>query len=117
MSTLRALGLAQPQLWSLEMSLGLGSSQISYLPWSLDFTLNFSYNCSMIKYEHKMLVLDSSHSDKDQAAVDLFITQAIDAERDRIYNDLSNYTNGYDSLSIAKFRLRQIINQTDELIY
>jgi hypothetical protein len=70
----------------------------------------------MIKYEHKMLVLDSSHSREDQAAVDSFITQAIDAERDRIYNDLSNYTK-YDSLSIAKFRLRQIINQTDELIY
>jgi hypothetical protein len=63
-----------------------------------------------------MLVLDSSHSREDQAAVDSFITQAIDAERDRIYNDLSNYTK-YDSLSIAKFRLRQIINQTDELIY
>jgi hypothetical protein len=70
----------------------------------------------MIKYEHKMLVLDSSHSNEDQAAVNSFIAQAIDAERDRIYNDLSNYTK-YDSLSIAKFKLRQIINQTDELIY
>lgn len=63
----------------------------------------------MIKYEFGTLVLDSSHSKSDQAAIDAFVSQAVDTERSRIYKRLVGYTD-QDSLSIAKFKIAQIIN-------
>lgn len=63
----------------------------------------------MIKYEFDTLVLDSSHTKEDQKAIDAFVDSKLNQERQRILQDLENYTNGYDTLSIAKFKLREII--------
>jgi hypothetical protein len=63
----------------------------------------------MIKYEFDTLVLDSSHNKEDQKAIDAFVESKLSKERQRILEDLENYTNGYDTLSIAKFKLREII--------
>ena len=63
----------------------------------------------MIKYEFDTLVLDSSHTKQDQKAIDAFVDSKIAKERERILQELENYTNGYSTLSIAKFKLREII--------
>lgn len=63
----------------------------------------------MIKYEFDTLVLDSSHTKQDQKAIDAFVDSRIDKERQRILQELEGYTNGYATLSIAKFKLREII--------
>jgi len=63
----------------------------------------------MIKYEFDTLVLDSSHTKEDQKSIDLFIEQKVNEERNRILQELESYTNGYDTLSIAKFKLREIV--------
>lgn len=68
----------------------------------------------MVEYEHKTLVLDSSHSQKDQEAINNFINNKISEERNRIYNELTSYSK-YGTLQIAKFKLKQIINNTDKL--
>jgi hypothetical protein len=70
----------------------------------------------MVEYEHNTLVLDASHSKEDQAAINNFIEQKISIERDRIFRELTSYSQ-YDTLQIAKFKLRQIINDTDRLEY
>lgn len=66
----------------------------------------------MIKHEFETLVLDSSHSKSDQKAVDAFVAEQIAKERERILNDLEAESKWYDNLSIAKFKLRNIINNT-----
>lgn len=63
----------------------------------------------MIRYEFDTLVLDSSHTKQDQKAIDAFVDSKISSERSRILQELDNYTNGYDTLTIAKFKLREII--------
>jgi hypothetical protein len=63
----------------------------------------------MIKYEFDTLVLDSSHNKEDQKAIDLFVEAKLNQERSRILQELESYTNGYSTLSIAKFKLREII--------
>lgn len=63
----------------------------------------------MIKYEFDTLVLDSSHNKEDQKAIDLFVEAKLNHERSRILQELESYTNGYSTLSIAKFKLREII--------
>lgn len=67
----------------------------------------------MIKYEFDTLVLDSSHTKEDQKAIDAFVAAQVSKERQRILDELEGYTNGYDTLTIAKFKLREIINNTD----
>lgn len=67
----------------------------------------------MIRYEHDMLVLDASLSKDDQAAINQFVHEQILKERKRIIDDLEGYTNGYSTLQIAKFKMKQIINNTD----
>lgn len=64
----------------------------------------------MIKHEFETLVLDSSHSKEDQKAVDGFVAEQIKKERERILAALEEQSKGYDNLSIAKFKLRNIIN-------
>lgn len=71
---------------------------------------------NMVEYEHNTLVLDSSHSKEDQEAINNFINQKINEERDRIFRELTSYSH-YDTLQIAKFKLKQIINDTDVLEY
>lgn len=63
----------------------------------------------MIRYEFDTLVLDSSHTKQDQKAIDAFVDSKISSERTRILQELDSYTNGYDTLTIAKFKLREII--------
>lgn len=70
----------------------------------------------MVEYEHDTLVLDASHTKEDQEAINNFVTQQIELERARIYKELTQYSR-YDTLQIAKFKLNQIINNTDRLVY
>jgi hypothetical protein len=69
----------------------------------------------MIKYEYNTLVLDSSQTKDDKVAIDDFIAKAIETERDRIYNELDHYNNQYDTLQIAKFKIKQIVYNTDRI--
>lgn len=64
---------------------------------------------SMVEYEHNTLVLDASQTKEDQEAINNFIMQKIEEERLRIYNELTNYS-PYDTVQIAKFKLKQIID-------
>lgn len=68
----------------------------------------------MVEYEHDTLVLDSSHTKEDQEAINNFINQKIEQERLRIYGELISYS-PYDTLQIAKFKLKQIINNSNKL--
>lgn len=43
----------------------------------------------MIKYEYETLVLDSSHTKQDQKAVNQFVEQAVQRERERILNEIN----------------------------
>lgn len=70
----------------------------------------------MIKHEFETLVLSSVHSKEDQDAVDAFLHEQILKERKRIYEELDEYSAGYGSVQIAKFKLKQIINNTDREI-
>lgn len=63
----------------------------------------------MIRYEFDTLVLDSSHTKQDQKAIDTFVDSKIDKERQRILQELEDYSGGNATLSIAKFKLREII--------
>ena len=63
----------------------------------------------MVEYEHNTLVLDASQTKEDQEAINNFIMQKIEEERLRIYNELTNYS-PYDTVQIAKFKLKQIIH-------
>ena len=62
----------------------------------------------MVKHEHATLVLDSSHSKEDQEAINNFIDETIARERSRIYDELTAYS-PYDTVQIAKFKLKEII--------
>ncbi len=42
----------------------------------------------MIKYEYNTLVLDSSHNKQDQKAINDFVEQAIQREREHILNEI-----------------------------
>ena len=42
----------------------------------------------MIKYEYNTLVLDSSHNKHDQRAINDFVEQAVQKERERILNEI-----------------------------
>lgn len=66
----------------------------------------------MVKHEYDTLVLDSSHSKKDQEAINNFINDTINRERSRIYNELIAYS-PYDTVQIAKFKLKEIIKVGD----
>lgn len=70
----------------------------------------------MVEYEHDTLVLDASHTKEDQEAINRFIDQKIKEERARIIKELDNYSR-YGTLQIAKFKLKQIINNSDKLEY
>lgn len=61
-----------------------------------------------------MLVLDATLSKDDQKAINSFVHEEILKERNRIITDLEAYTNGYATLQIAKFKMRQIVNNTDK---
>lgn len=63
----------------------------------------------MIRYEFGMLSLDSSHSKKDQEAINNFIADKINEERLRILGAIESDSDGYDTVNIAKFKLRKII--------
>lgn len=69
----------------------------------------------MIKHEFGMLVLDAMMSKEDQEAVNSFVHEQILKERKRIVEEVDNYSQGYDNLQIAKFKLKQIINNSDKL--
>lgn len=66
----------------------------------------------MVKHEHATLVLDSSHSKEDQEAINNFIDETIARERSRIYDELTAYS-PYDTVQIAKFKLKEIIRVGD----
>lgn len=71
----------------------------------------------MIKHEFNTLVLGSTHSKEDQDAINAFVQEQILLDRKRIYDELDNYTSGYGTLQIAKFKLKQIINDSDKIEY
>lgn len=68
---------------------------------------------NMIKHEFGMLVLDATMSKDDQEAVNSFVHEQILKERKRILEELDDLSKGYASLQIAKFKLKQIINDKD----
>ena len=70
----------------------------------------------MIKHEFGMLVLDATMSKDDQEAVNSFVHEQVLKERKRILEELDNYSEGYGNLQIAKFKLKQIINNTEREI-
>jgi hypothetical protein len=63
----------------------------------------------MIKYEFNTLVLDSSHTEEDQSAIDQFVDQSIVKDRLRIIDELYSLSS-HGNLQIAKFKLKEIIN-------
>jgi hypothetical protein len=67
----------------------------------------------MIKNEFGMLVLDATMSKDDQDAVNSFVHEQILKERKRIFEELDDLSKGYGNLQIAKFKLKQIINNTE----
>ena len=67
---------------------------------------------NMVRHEHATLVLDSSHSKEDQEAINNFIDETIARERSRIYDELTAYS-PYDTVQIAKFKLKEIIRVGD----
>lgn len=69
----------------------------------------------MVKHEFGMLVLDKAMSKADQDAINSFIGEQIQKERYRILDELEQEALGYSNLNIAKFKLRQIINNTKEI--
>lgn len=71
----------------------------------------------MIKYEFETLVLDSSFSKADQDAINAFVHEQILKDRKRIFEELDRFNTGYGTLQIAKFKLKQIINNTDKVEY
>jgi hypothetical protein len=64
----------------------------------------------MIKYEFDTLVLDATHTKQDQQAIDSFVASALDRERQRILSALEDSYADQGTLSIAKFKLREIIS-------
>lgn len=71
----------------------------------------------MIRHEFETLVLDATLSKSDQEAINSFLHETLLKERKRIIEELDNYTNGYDTLQIAKFKLKQIINDSNKIEY
>jgi hypothetical protein len=71
----------------------------------------------MIRHEFGNLVLDMTVSKEDHEAINSFVHEQILKDRTRILEELNNYSSGYDNLSIAKFKLHQIINNTTERSY
>ena len=69
---------------------------------------------NMIRHEFGNLVLDITVSKEDQEAINSFIHEQILKDRIRILKELDTYSNGYDTLSIAKFKLHQIVDNTTE---
>lgn len=69
----------------------------------------------MIKHEHGMLVLSSALSKADQEAINAFIHESLLKERKRILDELMTYLSA-GSVSLALFKLKQIVNQTKEVI-
>jgi hypothetical protein len=67
----------------------------------------------MISHEFGMLVLNAPLTKADQNAVNSFVQEQIIAERKRILAELENYQSG-GTLSIALFKLRQIVTKTKE---
>ena len=63
-----------------------------------------------ISHEFETLVLDSSHSKQDQEAINEFVYEQIKRERERILNELEQESIGYSNVNIAKFKLRNIVN-------
>lgn len=70
----------------------------------------------MVEYEHNTLVLDAGHTKEDQEAINKFVEQKIKEERARILKELDNYSR-YGTLQIAKFKLKQIVSDSDKLEY
>lgn len=67
----------------------------------------------MIRHEFDTLVLGTTISKEDHVAINSFVHEQILKERRRIYQELDNYSNGYGSLQIAKFKLKQIIDNNE----
>ena len=67
----------------------------------------------MITYEHGMLVLNAPMTKADQDAVNSFVHEQILADRKRILDELSAYSNGGE-LSLAIFKLKEIVTQNKE---
>lgn len=68
----------------------------------------------MIKHEFGNLVLDMTISKEDHEAINSFIHEQILKERHRIYEQLAEQSRGYDNLSIAKFKLKRIIDDMED---
>lgn len=67
----------------------------------------------MINYEFNTLVLDSSHTKEDQAAIDRFVNQSVAKDRSRILEELYSLSS-HGNLQIAKFKLEEIINNKNK---
>jgi hypothetical protein len=68
----------------------------------------------MIRHEFGNLVLDMTVSREDHEAINSFVHEQILKERIRIVEELDTYSNSSANLSIAKFKLHEIINNTTE---
>jgi hypothetical protein len=69
---------------------------------------------NMIRHEFGNLVLDMTVSKEDHEAINSFIHEQILKDRIRILKELDAYSNGFDTLSISKFKLHQIVDNTTE---
>ena len=69
----------------------------------------------MVTYEHNTLVLDPANTKADQDAINSFVADSIQKERERILSDLEAEARGYSTLSIALFKLRNIVNNKEGL--
>ena len=67
----------------------------------------------MIRHEFDTLVLGTNVSKEDHVAINSFVHEQILKERKLIYQELDNYSNGYGRLQIAKFKLKQIIDNNE----
>lgn len=71
----------------------------------------------MIRHEFGNLVLDMTTSREDHEAINSFVNEQILKDRKRIIDELDEQSNGYDNLSIAKFKLYEIVNNIVERSY
>lgn len=72
----------------------------------------------MIKYEYNTLVLDSSHNKHDQKAINDFVEQAVQRERERILDEINKLEQLSEKTRTPLFqdtifeRLRQVLGAT-----
>lgn len=72
----------------------------------------------MIKYEYNTLVLDSSHDKHDQKAINDFVEQAVQQERERILDEINKLEHLSEKTRTPLFqdtifeKLRQVLDLT-----